>query len=100
MITGMYAGFECTVVHGGVTSDWFMIKSGVKQRCVMLGFLFLLCLDWVMRKAIADERRGIRWNFTTVLEDPDFVDDVALSHLSSMTCMERLGDWRRKQPRE
>ena len=35
VITGMYAGFECTVVHGGVTSDWFMIKSGVKQGCVM-----------------------------------------------------------------
>ena len=25
-----------------------MIKSGVKQGCVMSGFLFLLCLDWIM----------------------------------------------------
>ena len=97
VITGIYAGFECTVVHGGVTSAWFMIKSGVKQGCVMSGFLFLLCLDWVMRKATAGKRRGIRWNFTTVLEDLDFADDVALCHLSSMTCMKRLGDWLRKQ---
>ena len=26
----------------------------------------------------ADKRRGIRWNFTTVLEDPDFAHDIAL----------------------
>ena len=44
----------------------------------MSGFLFLLCLDWVMRKARASKRRGIRRNFTTVLEDPDFTDDISL----------------------
>ena len=44
----------------------------------MSGFLFLLCLDWVMRKATACKRRGIRWNFTTVLEDLDFADDISL----------------------
>ena len=62
----------------GVASDWFKIKSGVKQGCVMAGFLFLLALDWVMRKATADKRRGVRWNFTAVLEDLDFADDIAL----------------------
>ena len=46
---GIYVGFECEVVDGRVTSYWFMIKSEVKQGCVMSGFLFLLCLDWVMR---------------------------------------------------
>ena len=75
---GIYAGFECAVVDRNVTSDWFMIKSVVKQWCVMSGFLFLLCLDWVMRKATADKRRGISWNFTTVLEDLDFADDNGL----------------------
>ena len=81
-IAGIYVGFECAVVEVNVTSDWFMIKSGVKQGCVMSGFLFLLCLDWVMRKATADKRRGIRWNFTTVLEDLDFADDITLCNLS------------------
>ena len=55
-----------------------MIKSGVKQGCGMSGFLFSLCLDWVMRKVTANKRRGIKWNFTTVLEDLDFADDIAL----------------------
>ena len=31
-----------------------------------------------MRKATASKKRGIRWNFTTVLEDLDFVDDISL----------------------
>ena len=31
-----------------------------------------------MRKPTVDRRRGIRWNFTTLLEDHDFADDIAL----------------------
>ena len=46
---GINVGFECAVIDGSVTFDWFMIKSGVKQGCMMSGFLFLLCLDSVMR---------------------------------------------------
>ena len=44
----------------------------------MSGFPFLLCLDWVMRKATANKRRVIKWNLSTVLEDVDFADDIAL----------------------
>ena len=29
-------------------------------------------------KATADKKGGIRWNFTTVLQDLDFTDDTAL----------------------
>ena len=72
----IYEDFECTAIDRIETSEWFKIKSGVKQGCVMSGFLFLLALDWIMRKVTADKRRGIRWKFTTVLEDLDFVDDV------------------------
>ena len=38
-------------------------------------------------KATADKEGGIKWNFTTVLQDLDFTDDTAL-----------LGHWQRKQP--
>ena len=78
VIADIYEDFECAVIDGSETSDWFKIKSGVKQGCVMSGFLFLLTLDWIMRKVTADKRRGIRWKFTTVLEDLDFADDIAL----------------------
>ena len=38
----------------------------------MSGFLCLLCLNWVMRKATASKKIEITWNFRTVLEDLDF----------------------------
>jgi len=91
VIAGTYQGFECAVVDGSETSEWFKIKSGVKQGCVMSGFFFLLALDWTMREATADKRRGIRWNFTTVLEDLDFADDIALLSSKISNLKEKTG---------
>ena len=54
-------------------------------------------MDWIMRKTTAEKRGGIRWNLTTVLEDlVNFRTTWHDFHL--MTCVRRLGDWRRKQP--
>lgn len=58
--------------------EWFEIKTGVKQGCYMSGFLFLVALDWVMRKTAEDGERDIRWNFTSKLNDFNFPDDIAL----------------------
>ena len=77
-IKGIYEGFKCAVIEERETAEWFEIKTGVKQGCVMSGFLFLLVIDWVMKRATSEARRGIRWNFMTVLEDLDFADDIAL----------------------
>ena len=78
MVQAMYNGSKCAVIDGGGKTDWFDIKSGVRQGCVMLGFLFLLVIDWVMRKTLREGSTGIRWRFTEKLEDLDFADDLAL----------------------
>ena len=57
----------------------------------MSGFLFLLALDWTTREATADKRRRIRWNFTTVLEDLDFADDIALLSSKISDLQEKTG---------
>ena len=44
----------------------------------MSGFLFLLVIDWVMRKTLREGNTGIRWKFTKKLEDLDFAGDLAL----------------------
>ena len=44
----------------------------------MSGFLFLLAMDWVMRRTTDGNVTGIRWKFTSKLKDLDFADDVAL----------------------
>ena len=44
----------------------------------MPGFLFLLVVDWVMRRSVDWARRAIRWKMTRMPEDLDFADDLAL----------------------
>ena len=44
----------------------------------MSGFRFLLTVDWTMRRTTERHRNGIRWNFTSMLEDLDFADDIVL----------------------
>ena len=43
---------------------------------MMSGFLFVLVIDWIMRKATR-RKRGIQWGLDT-MEDLDFADDLAL----------------------
>ena len=69
---------ECTVVDGQDTTEWFKIKTDVKQGCNMSGLLFLLVFDWVMRNTLRGVNTAIRWKFSTKLEDFDFADDIAL----------------------
>ena len=50
--------------------------SGVRQGCVMSGFLFVLVIYWIMRKTTRI-KRGNQWGLDT-MEDVDFADDLAL----------------------
>jgi len=78
MVKALYADFECAVVDGHDTREWFKIKTEVKQGCNISGLLFLLVVDWVMRNTLQEGNTGIRWKFTTKLEDLGFADDIAL----------------------
>ena len=79
MVNTMYDDSQCT----GQT-DWFNVKSGVKQGCNMSGFLFLLVIDWIMRRTVTGANTGIRWKLWSKLDDLDFADDIALT--SSTKC--------------
>ena len=62
MTKAIYNNFECAVMEGGETIEWFQVQSGVKQGCTMSGFLFLLSIDWVMNRTAEGRRTGIRWS--------------------------------------
>ena len=78
MVQMLYEDSECAVLDEGEQSEWFKVKTGVKQGDVMSGFIFLIVVDWIMRNTTAGNKTGIRWNFTSKLEDLDFADDIAL----------------------
>ena len=78
ILKDMYAGNQCCVRHDGQQSEWFKVKTGVRQGCVISPSLFLVVIDWVMRKATGDKPRGLSWGLTTRLEDCDFADAIVL----------------------
>jgi len=58
MVQVMYTNCTSAVVDGDGRTEWFKGKSGVKQGCNMSGFLFLLVIDWVMRRTVAHAGTG------------------------------------------
>jgi hypothetical protein len=72
-----YDNFECSVILGNSISEPFIVKSGVRQGCIMSPILFLVVIDWIQRQATSDKRRGIQWTMFSHLEDLDFADDLA-----------------------
>ncbi|XP_048579012.1 uncharacterized protein LOC125560728 [Nematostella vectensis] len=73
-----YGDFQCAVEDQGEIGEWFNIKTGVKQGCNMSGFMFLLVMDWILRRSVGKGENGIRWKFTSKLDDLDFADNIAL----------------------
>ena len=78
IVKAMYHQSKCAVINGATKTDWFEVRSGVKQGCSMSGFLFLLVIDWVMRKTERGAIHGIRWVLHKQIGDLDFADDIAL----------------------
>ncbi|KAL0165193.1 hypothetical protein M9458_040946 [Cirrhinus mrigala] len=65
--------------HYGVPKKFIsLIKTGVRQGCLLSPFLFLLVIDWIMKTTTAGRNNGIQWTPWTQLEDLDFADDLAL----------------------
>ena len=78
IIKESYEGMACQVVHGGQLTRRFDVKTGVRQGCLLSPFLFLLAIDWVMRRTTDGQKNGIQWTLWTQLDDFDFADDLAL----------------------
>ena len=45
MIHILYEDSECAVLDEGEESEWFKVKTGVKQGYVMCGFIFFVVVD-------------------------------------------------------
>jgi len=43
-----------------VKCNWLDLRTGVKEECNKLGFLFLIVVDWVMRKTVGRGENGVR----------------------------------------
>ena len=55
LLRNLYAGQEATVRTGHGTTDWFQIRKGVCQGCILSPCLFNLYAEYIMQNAGLDE---------------------------------------------
>ena len=58
LLRNLYASQEATVRTGHGTTDWFQIRKGVHQGCILSSCLFNLYVEYIMRDAGLDEAQA------------------------------------------
>ena len=57
-LRNLYAGQEATVRTGHGTTDWFQIRKGVHEGCILSPCLFNLYAVYIKRKAELEETQA------------------------------------------
>ena len=58
LLRNLYAGQEATVRTGHGTTDWFQIRKGVCQGCILSPCLFNFYAEYIMRNAGLEETQA------------------------------------------
>ena len=58
LLRNLYAGQEATVRIRHGTTDWFQIRKGVHQGCILSPCLFNLYAEYIMQNARLDEAQA------------------------------------------
>ena len=58
LLRNLYAGKEATVRTAHGTTDWFQIRKGVRQGCILSPCLFKLYAEYFMRNAGLEEAQA------------------------------------------
>ena len=78
LLRNLYAGQEATVRPGHGTTDWFQIRKGVHQGCILSLCLFNLHAEYIMQNArLCESQAGIKIagrNINNLI----YVDDTTL----------------------
>ena len=60
LLRNLYAGQEATVRTGHGTTDWFQIKKGVHQGCILSPYLFNLYKEYIIQNARLEHKLDSR----------------------------------------
>ena len=78
LLRNLYAGQEATVRTRRGPTDWFQIRKGVRQGCILSPCLFNLYAEYIMRNAGLDEAQaGIKISERNI-NNLSYADDITL----------------------
>ena len=78
LLRNLYAGQEATVRTGHGTTDWFQIRKGVRQGCMLSPCLFNFYAEYIMRNAGLEEAQaGIKTGRRNI-NNLRYADDTTL----------------------
>ena len=78
LLRNLYPGEEATVRTGLGTTDWFQIRKGVQQGCILSACLFNVYAEYIMQNAGLDEEQaGIKIAGRNI-NNLRYVDDTTL----------------------
>ena len=78
LLRNLYAGQEATVRIGHGTTDWFQIRKGAHQGCILSPCLFNLNAEYIMQNSGLDEAQaGIKIAWRNI-NNPRYADDTNL----------------------
>ena len=78
LLGNLYAGQEATIRTGHGKTDWFQIRKGVHQGCILSPCLFNLYAEYIMRNARLDEvQSGIKISGRNI-NNLRYADDTTL----------------------
>ena len=78
VVMNMHENTFCKVMVDGCLSDFFQVKSGVIQGGILSPLLFVLVIDYVLKKVVEETGVGIIWKDGRLLADLDYADDIVL----------------------
>ena len=78
LLRNLYAGQEATVRSEHGTTDWFQIRKGLHQGCVLSPCLFNLYAEYIMQNAGLDEAQAGRKIAGRNVNNLRYIDDTTL----------------------
>ena len=78
LLRNLYAGQEATVTTGHGTMDWFQIRKGLCQGCILSPCLFNLYTEYILRNAGLDEAQIGIYIAGRNINNLRYADDISL----------------------
>ena len=78
LLRNLYAGQEATIKTEHGTTDWFQIRKGVRQGCILSSYVFNLYAEYIVRNARLEEAQvGIKFAGRNI-NNLRYADDTTL----------------------